>query len=212
MRLLLVDDHQIILDSLRLLFNSMDTVSAIATLSDSRQVSGYLEQHDVDIVVSDLHMPHLSGIDLALVVRRDYPHVKIILLTMAEDAGHIREAVRAGVNGYVPKKANKEEIKIALETVMAGQRYYSSSVLEELALDSGDDLNNAQPQTIEKLSSRELEVLKMIALEYSTSKIAEKLFISVPTVESHRSHLMKKLNVKSAIGMVKFAIKHGLVE
>jgi DNA-binding NarL/FixJ family response regulator len=211
-RILLVDDHQVILDSLKLLFKSIDNIEVAGTLNDSRKVVEFLENEPVDILVSDLHMPFLSGIDLALLFKKNDLPIKIILLTMAEDAGHIREALRAGVHGYVLKKASKAELETAVNNVMVGKKHYSDAVVDELASMPGEDLNFNNPETIEKLTSREIEILKMIALEYSTSQIAEKLYISVPTVESHRSNLMKKLQVKSAIGMVKFALKHRLID
>jgi DNA-binding NarL/FixJ family response regulator len=131
---------------------------------------------------------------------------------MAEDAYHIREALRAGVHGYVLKRATKEELEKAVEKIMTGKKYYSEAVIDELASSPDDDYNNARPETIEHLTTRELEILKLITMEFSTSEIAEKLFISVATVETHRGNLMKKLCVKSAIGMAKFALKHGLVD
>ncbi len=211
-RILLVDDHQVILDSLKLLFKTIDNIEVVGILNDSRKVMEFIENEPVDILISDLHMPHLSGIDLTLLLKNIAPNVKVILLTMAEDALHIREALRAGVHGYVLKKATKDELEKAISQVSAGKKYYSEAVIDELASSPDDDLNNNKPENIEKLTSREIEILKMITMEFSTSEIADKLFISVPTVESHRSNLMKKLHVKSAIGMAKYALKHGLVD
>lgn len=211
-RVVLIDDHQMILYSLNLLFKSIENIEVVGALNDSRKLRQFLENETVDIVVSDLHMPYMSGIDLTLMIRRDFPLMKIMLLTMAEDALHIREALRAGVNGYVLKRATKEELEKAIEKLMSGKKYYSEAAIEELAASPEDDFNNARPETIEHLTTRELEILKLITMEYSTNEIAEKLFISVATVETHRGNLMKKLGVKSAIGMAKFALKHGIVD
>lgn len=211
-RVVLIDDHQVILYSLSLLFKSIENVEVVGVLNDSRKLKAFLENEQVDVVVSDLHMPHLSGIDLTLMIRKDFPHIKILLLTMAEDAYHIREALRAGVHGYVLKRATREELEKAVEKIMTGKKYYSEAVIDELASSPDDDFNNSKPGTIEHLTTRELEILKLITMEFSTSEIAEKLFISVATVETHRGNLMKKLCVKSAIGMAKFALKHGLVD
>jgi DNA-binding NarL/FixJ family response regulator len=210
-KILLIDDHQVVLQSLKLLFQSIEGVEVVGMLNDSRKVAQFLESQEVDLLVSDLHMPYLSGIDLTLQLRRDYPNIKILLLTMAEDAQHIREALKAGVHGYVLKRSDKEELEKAIERIMSGKRFYSEEVIDELAENPEDDYNNARPETIERLTPREIEVLGLITQEKSTNEIAEMLFVSVPTIETHRANLMKKLNVKSAIGMVKFAIKHGLV-
>ena len=211
-KLLLIDDHQVLLDSLKLLFKSIENVEVVGVLNDSREVSKFLEINEVNILVSDLHMPYFSGIDLTLQFKKTHPNLRILLLTMAEDALHIREAIRAGVHGYVLKKTGKEELEKAILKLMEGKKYYSEAVIEELTATAEDDYNFARPETIEHLTVREIEILKLITLEKSTSEIADLLFISISTVETHRANLMKKLNVKSAIGMVKFAIKHGLID
>ena len=210
-KLILVDDHQIILDGLRFLFSSIEKVEVMATFTDSRQVVPFLQTNEVDILVADLHMPHLTGIDLTLQARQLFPELKVLLLTMAEDAGHIREAVKAGVHGYVLKKTNKSDLEKAIKHLIMGNRYYSEDVIDELAHAPTDDLNNASPATIQHLTGREVEILKLIADEYSTAEIADQLCISVPTVETHRRSLMIKLNAKNVAGLVKYAVKHGLV-
>lgn len=211
-KILLIDDHQVILESLKLLFRSIENVAVVGTLTDSHKVEAFLETTEVDLIISDFHIPYLSGVDLTLRVRSIYPHIKVLLLTMAEDAPHIREAIKAGVNGYILKKSGKEELEKAIEKIMSGKKYYSEEVIEELAASDETDLNNNQPDTIQQLTEREIEILRLIALEFSSSEIADKLFISVSTVETHRRNLFQKLNVKSAIGLVKYAIKHGLAD
>ncbi len=211
-KVLLIDDHQVLLDSLRLLINSIDDVDVVGVLNDSRKVYQFLDNEEVDILITDLHMPFLTGIDLTLQLKVSHPKLKILLLTMAEDASHIREALKAGVNGYILKKTGKEELQKAIMKLMDDKKYYSEAVIDELAATAEEDINEANPETIEHLTTREIEILKHISLEKSTSTIAELLFISVSTVETHRANLMKKLNVKSSIGMVKFAIKHGLID
>lgn len=208
-RLLLVDDHQLILDSLKTLFLSIPGVQVVGTLNDSRRVADTLAQTDVDVLLCDLHMPHLSGIDLTLLLRKTHPTVKVLLLTMAEDASAIREAIRAGVAGYILKRAGRSELEKAITTLMSGKRYFSSEVLEQLT--QLEETGSAQHDPLTTLTDREVDVLRLIADENATHQIAEKLFISVPTVETHRRHLMQKLGVKSVVGMVKFAMKHGLV-
>jgi DNA-binding NarL/FixJ family response regulator len=208
-RLLLVDDHQLILDSLQTLFASIPHVEVVGTVSDSRLVSERLAMTRVDVLLCDLHMPHLSGIDLTLCLRKTHPTVKVLLLTMAEDAPTIREAVRAGVAGYALKRAGRDELEKAVTTLMQGQRYFSIEVLDQLA--RLDENTTAEHNSLTALTDREVDVLRLIADENPSHRIAEKLFISVPTVETHRRHLMQKLGVKSVVGMVKYAMKHGLV-
>lgn len=208
-RILLVDDHQLILDSLQTLFATIPSVQIVGTANDSRHVTDLLAQAEADVLLCDLHMPHLSGIDLTLLLRRTHPNVKVLLLTMAEDARTIREAVRAGAAGYVLKRAGRDELERAVTTIVQGKRYFSREVVEQLAQldEAADGAHN--PLTV--LTHREVDVLRLIADENPTHQIADKLFISIPTVETHRRHLMQKLGVKSVVGMVKFAMKHGLV-
>lgn len=210
-KVVLVDDHQIVLDGLHFLFSTIENVEVAAALTDSREVVPWLEEHGADILVADLHMPHLSGVDLLLKTRPLFPELKVLLLTMAEDVVNIREAVRAGVHGYLLKKTNKEELGRAIHVLMSGKNYYSKGVIEELAHSPAEDLNECRPETIQSLTRREVEILKLISEENSTTEIAEKLYISIPTVETHRRNLMIKLNARNLAGLVKYAVKHGLV-
>lgn len=209
-RILLVDDHQIVLDGLRLLFTTIDNVAIVGALSDCRRVATFLDHEETDIVICDLQMPHMTGIELTLQLRQQHPLIKVLLLTMAEDSKTIREAVRAGVYGYVLKRAGRAELEKAINYLMVGKKYYSDEILDELAASIPAMADDYEPLAF--LTEREIDVLKLIAAEHSTNEIAEKLFISVPTVETHRRHIMQKLGTKSVVGMVKFAMKHGLVK
>lgn len=212
-RLLLVDDHQIILDSLSLLFSSIPNIEIVGIVNESKKVKTFLENNEVDIVITDLNMPQMSGIDLTLQIKEFFPKVKVLLLTMVEDAPHIREAIKSGVNGYVLKKAGKDELEKAILSLIAGKKYYSEAVIDELAATKDEeDLNEAQPETMLHLTSREIEILKLVAQELPSNKIGEMLFISMATVETHRRNLMQKLGSKTSIGLVKYALKHGLID
>ena len=208
-RLLLVDDHQLILDSLQLLFASIEGIEVVGLINDSRQASRLLTELAVDLLVCDLNMLNLSGIELTLQLRQSHPHVKVLLLTMAEDSLTIRQAVRAGCAGYVLKRADRDELEKAIHVLGQGQRYFSPNIIDQLTY-LETDMGTEHP-LLSMLTEREVDVLRLIADEHPTHQIAERLFISIPTVETHRRHLMQKLGVKSMVGMVKFAMKHGLV-
>ena len=211
-KILLVDDHQVILDSLQLLLRSIQNVEIVGALNDSRHVANFLENNEVDLVLSDFHIPFLSGVDITLYVRKHFPQIKVLLLTMAEDAPHIREAIKAGVNGYILKRTGKEELETAILKVMEGKKYFSQTIIEELSNSPDEDLNNNNPSFIQHLTEREIEILRLIAQEFSSNEISDKLCISISTVETHRRNLFQKLEVKSAIGLTKYALKHGLVD
>lgn len=211
-RVLITDDHQIVLDSLSLLISTIPDMEVVGTLNDSRKVLAYLDINEVDILVTDLSMPYLTGVDLTLQVRGLFPTLKILMLTVSEDADTIRKAFQAGISGYVMKKANRAELERALKTVASGEKYFSEAVMKELlspaSLAAPVDELPGEPIAV---TARELEIIRLIAQELSTSEIAERLFISVGTVETHRHNILRKLGVKNSIGIIKYAVKHKLV-
>ena len=207
-RILLVDDHQIILDSLELLFDLMEGVEVVGTLRDSREVLPFLEQQPIDLLVTDLTMPYMDGIQLSFQVRERFPEQKILMLTVNDQPDLIQDAFKAGVSGYVMKKAGREELEEAVRTTASGQLHYSQEVMKTLLMGSQKEDHE---EKLKQLTKREIEIIRLIVQEYSSSQIAEKLFISLGTVETHRHNIFKKLQVKNSIGVVKFALKYDLV-
>lgn len=213
LRVLITDDHQILLDSLSMLISTIPGVEIAGTVNDSRKVLNILENDEIDILITDFNMPYLTGIDLTLQVREKFPKLKILMLTVSEDADTIRQAFQAGISGYVMKKANRAELERAITTVASGEKYFSEAVMKELlspASMSGPATDEIPSSPI-AVTSRELEIIKLIAQELSTTEIADRLFISVGTVETHRHNILRKLNVKNAIGIIKYAMRHKLV-
>ena len=213
LRVLITDDHQILLDSLSLLISTIPGVEIAGTVNDSRKVLHVLENDEIDVLVTDFNMPHLTGIDLTLQVREKFPKLKILMLTVSEDADTIRQAFQAGISGYVMKKANRAELERAITTVASGEKYFSEAVMKELLSPASMQAPAHEdiPSTPIAVTSRELEIIKLIAQELSTTELAERLFISVGTVETHRHNILRKLNVKNAIGIIKYAMRHKLV-
>lgn len=213
MRILVAEDHRILLDSIAMLLASIDGVEVVSKHVNGRHVLTALElDSNIDVVVSDLQMPVMSGIELTLQLRDRFPGVKICLLTVADQPEAIKEAIRAGADGYVLKSADRSELEKALVMISKGHKFYSEQVLLQLAHEAGIELvpDSGKPDKI-TITKRELDVLKLIAQEFSGTQIAEKLFISPTTVETHRKHLMQKLGVQTTIGLVKYAIKFQLI-
>ncbi|NND31855.1 MAG: response regulator transcription factor [Saprospiraceae bacterium] len=212
-KVMLVDDHQIILDSLGLLFNMIDQVEVVATTSDSREVLDLIKKINIDILITDFSMPYMNGVQLTLAVKEQFPSLKVIMLTVADEVGAIQDAYRAGIAGYIMKKADRQELELAVKTVAAGQMYFNKEVMKSILTQEPahhDDLHAMEK--LSQLTKREIEIIKLIAQEYSSAEIAEQLFISVGTVETHRHNIMRKLDVKNVIGMIKFALKYDLVK
>ncbi len=208
MRILVADDHRILLDSIALLLASIDGVEVVSRHTNGRQVLAALALDPaIDLVVSDLQMPVMNGLELTLALRGQFPHVRICLLTVADQPEAIKEALRAGADGYVLKSAERAELETAVNMVAGGHRYYSEQVLLQLANDPGLELTIDDRLEKIAISKWELDVLKLIAAEFWGTQIAAKLFISPATVETHRKHLIQKLGVQATIGLVKYAIK-----
>jgi len=207
-RVLLVDDHPIILDSLHLLFDLMEDIEVVGTLSDSRKVLDFLGETPIDVLITDLTMPYVDGIQLSFQVKARFPGLKILMLTVNDSPDRIQDAFKAGIAGYVMKKAGRAELEQAIRTIAGGQLHFSQEVMKTL-LFAGEEYG--QTDRVKQLTKRELEIVRLIVQEYSSAEIAEKLFISLGTVETHRHNIFKKLHVKNSIGVVKFALKYNLV-
>lgn len=210
-KVLLIDDHHIVLESLSLLLSSFDGMTVSGAYSDGREAIEYYRNNGADIIITDMRMPIMNGVEICAEVRKIDPQVKVLMLTMVEDAKQIREAIKIGVNGYVLKMADADELLLAIKTVLDGKRYFSDEVVIELAVGKDETLTT-KPGSFAKLTLRELEILRLVGKEMSTNEIAEKLFISVPTVETHRRNLMQKIGAKSVVGMILFAVKHELLD
>jgi DNA-binding NarL/FixJ family response regulator len=210
-RILIVDDHQIVLDSLSLLLSSFDQIEVAGKFTNGKVALDYYRKHGADLLITDMRMPVMSGVELCREARTIDPNAVVLMLTMVEDARQIREAVKAGVNGYVLKMADGDELLLAIRTVLEGRKYFSEDVVVELAVGRDDAITN-KPGTFARLTIRELEILRLVGKELSSNEIAEKLCISVPTVETHRRNIMQKVGARSVVGLVLFAVKYDLLD
>ena len=210
MRILIADDHLIFAQSLKALLLSNADMEIVGIVENGKLALQYLEKDQVDIVLSDLQMPEMGGTELVLQIRNRFPAVKVMILSMVSEASLIREAIQAGAAGFGSKNMDKEELERALRMIHNGETYISSNILRELTRVPTATRYDETESEMKALSEREIEVLSLIAQELNTNEIAEKLFVSVNTVETHRKNLFKKLGVKNAIGLIKFALRHGL--
>jgi DNA-binding NarL/FixJ family response regulator len=213
MRILIADDHEIFLDSLSMLIATFPDVEIVGNCKNGLEVLNFLQNQTIDLLVTDYKMPLMSGIELTLQLRQKYSQIKVLMLSVSEEAEMIREAFQAGVWGYMMKKSGKAELQKAIETIKNGQRYFSESVVFELMrLGLTDNIpQNEIQQEFNQLTEREIEIIKLITNELSSQEIAEKLFIAPKTVETHRHNILKKLGLKNTVGLIKYALKNGLV-
>ncbi len=210
-RVLIADDHVIVAESLSILIDTMDGIEVVGTANNGWQVLTFLETNDADVVLTDLHMPLMNGIETIIRVHEKYPKVAVMLLTMSEEPAVIKEALVAGVDGYIMKRAERKELERAIKTVASGQKFFSEAVVMRLAQMPNPNTTNGKDSVAENLSltPREIEVMRLVIQDLSNAEIAEKIFISSTTVETHRRNLMKKLGVNTALGLMRWAMKHG---
>ena len=213
-KVLLADDHQMFLDGLSSLLSQLKDVQVLAAVNSGREVLEKLASQTPDLAIVDLNMPEMNGIETTRKIKERYPNLKVLGLTMENDLQSVTGMLEAGASGYILKNTGKTELELAVRQVMKGESYLSQSISNQLAQNL---LHNFQqkkenPNPLNNLTERELEILKLIALEHSNTDIAELLFISPKTVETHRKNLMRKIEVKNSLGVYKFAVKYKLLE
>ena len=206
--LALVDDHQIVIDGLMSLLKGHDKFRFAFATTHPEEVVSKLEQQSVDILLTDIMMPKLPGNELAKQVRERFPATKILALSMSGQGDLVNEMINdADISGYVLKNIGKQELVKALEKIATGGIYFSEEVIEELQRTSQRKKENEEAH----LTDREIEIIRLIEKEYNNKQIAEALFISERTVETHRKNIFRKTNTNSVIGLVKYAYEHKLI-
>ena len=205
-RVLLADDHQIFLAGLRkLLETDFDVVGAV---EDGRALIVEARRLKPDVIVADVSMPSLNGIEAARNLRASGSKAKILFLTMHGDSLFVREALRSGASGYVLKRDAPDKLVAAIRRVAEGKSYVGPDLLREAVLPQG---NQSEPQTLGKLTARQREVLQLVAEGRSLKEIASAIHVSIKTVEFHKYNVMQRLGVRSNAELTTIAIRHGLV-
>ena len=206
-RILLADDHAIMLEGLKALLSAIPDFSVIAEVGNGREAVRRAQELKPDVVIMDISMPGLNGIEAARLIRDKCPGTRTIILSMHSSSEYVFRAFQAGATGYLLKESASDEIPAAVRTVCAGRRYLSLAIA---GLDPGAQPDPGRAGPLDSLSARERHVLQLVVEGASSSEIAKLIHLSPKTVETYRSRLMKKLGVKDVTGLVKFAIEHGL--
>lgn len=208
--ILLADDHAIVRDGLRLLLESHDDMKVVGSVPDGREATTLARKLRPDIVVMDVGMPGLNGIEAARIICDALPATRVLILSMQRSAAEIYRALQAGARGYLLKDAAGTELVTAVRTLHAGRRYLSAEINE--AMVSGYLSGQSVSDPLARLSARERLILQLIVEGYSNSETARELNLSVKTVETYRSRMMQKLGIHDLPTLVKFAIEHGLTQ
>lgn len=211
----LVDDHQIVRDGIKSLIEDAEHIEVVTEAFDANEFLEKLQEVKPQIAIVDISLPGISGIELTKILSNEYPNVRVIVLSMHTTQEFVFNAIKAGAKGYLPKNITQPELIEAIEKVSAGNEYFSKDISEIILKNYLKQIKN--PERVDdyqeqKLTNRESEILKLVAEGYSNQLIADKLYISVRTVESHKNHIMQKLELTSTVDLVKYALKNKIID
>ncbi|PKP01393.1 MAG: DNA-binding response regulator [Bacteroidetes bacterium HGW-Bacteroidetes-6] len=207
-RLIIADDHEIFRKGLRIILNELDEVKVVGEARNGNELFEILKHQKADLILMDIRMPVMDGIDATKKVTEKYPDVKVIALTMFEEISYFNQMIEAGADGFLLKKTNKDELQRAINQVMEGENYFS----EEFMNNVNRTLRPASRLASIELTDREQEVLELICKGMSNTEISKFLGVSTRTVDGHRAHLLDKTGAKNSPHLVMFAIKNGLIK
>lgn len=207
--ILLVDDHALVRAGIRALLERLADVAVITEAKDGREALRLIRQQTPDLVLMDIAMPGLNGLDATARITREFPAVRVIALSMYANDEYVREAIKAGATGYLVKSGAVVELEKAIKAMRRGDSYFSPLVSARVVKDKDGHLS-ADRALVERLTPRQREILQLIAERHGTKEIAQILSISAKTVETHRAQLMERLSIHDVPGLVRFAIRAGL--
>lgn len=209
--IIIVDDHQLVAQGIAGFFQDDEDVEVIGIFESPAEALTRIKLHPPDLVFTDLDMPGMNGLELAQQIQNENLACKIVLLTMHLNQSVVKKVMRQNLNGYLPKNADKTEVKACLEALKTGANYYSAKAMHVLMTESQEIAVTGLKRT-QVLTDREREILVLIAEGMSTREVADRLFIAVRTVETHRKAILEKLEVKNVAGMVRIAVQEGLLD
>jgi two-component system, NarL family, response regulator NreC len=213
-RVFITDDHEIYLEGLALLLNKQEGIEVTGTATSGKELLACVQKGlDTDILLLDVYLPDMPEEEVVQKIRSAYPDLRIVYLTLLRGTRYVHKLTKYNIQGYILKNASLDELLSALRSVHEGGRYFSKDIhIGDRDEDFRNTITIEDRQIDEILSRRELEVLRLICKEFSNAEIAEKLFLSVSTVETHRKNLIAKLGVNNTVGLVKFALRNNLTD
>lgn len=212
-RIAVVDDHEIVRDGIKILLEDQPGMEIVFEAKNGNEATEFCSAHEVDLVIMDITMPEMDGIQATNIIKEKNTDIKILALTMLNEDQHIRKMIKAGASGYILKSSGKQELIKAINTIMSGRHYFSDDATQVILKELVDPVVAKSKEAEEvNITERELEILKLIVNEYTNQEIAEKLFVSVRTVDAHRRNLLQKTGAKNTAGLVKYALKNNLLQ
>ncbi len=212
MKIILVDDHALLLEGIASLLKNIEYISIVGKASSGEEAINLVNELNPDVLLMDILMGGMSGIEATRWIKEQSPDVKIILLSSEISEDYVKMAVQAGVDGYLPKDVNRKTLLEAIEKVSSGEKFFAQSVTNIIldAFYKGE--HTKKPKQSNELSKRENEVLRHVALGKTNAEVADELFISIKTVETHKTNILSKLGLRNTADLVKYAIKHNIIE
>ncbi len=213
-KILIVDDHEVVRDGLRNILTSLDNISIAGEAGNGEDAVKMYSSLKPDLVIMDISMPGMNGIEATRVIKEKDPDARILILTMHDNQEYLNQIIRSGAKGFILKNTDKEELLDAVKTVASGDNFFSKDI-SKLIIDNyirtakETEKNDGYKEV--PLTKREIEILKLIASDYSNQEIANILYISYNTVDTHRKNIMHKLSIKNTAGLVRYAIEKGLI-
>jgi len=206
---LIADDHQMFIDGVKLSLRKETAFKVVAQALTGKEAYEIIQSTPVDIIITDISMPEMSGVELSYAIKQHYSHIKVLVITSYSDIEIINEIVSSGAEGYLLKNAGKHELIKALKKISEGGLYYAEEV--SAILFKQIQQSNPRNDIVKKLTPREIQIIELIAKEYSSVQIAAELKISPLTVETHRKNIYEKTNSKTVVGLIKFALESNLL-
>ncbi|MCX6267707.1 MAG: response regulator transcription factor [Bacteroidetes bacterium] len=214
-RIFLVDDHQLVRDGIKALLISAEDLLILGEASSGRECFEKIALDPPDILILDISLPDTNGIEITKRITVEYPEMRVLILSMYTNEDFIFNSVKAGARGYLPKNTSREELLSAIHAIYEGEEFFSDTIsrimLKSYVRKAKEDDLSPQRGPI-PLTSREIEILKLFAEGYINKEISDQLDISIRTVETHKNHIMKKLELKSTVELIKYAIRNKIVE
>lgn len=211
LRIVLAEDHTLVRAGLRTLLQQLEQVIVVGEAADGREAVALAKTHKPDMILMDISMPGLNGLEATRQVRKELPDVRVVILSMHSSEEHVMQALRAGASGYLLKESAPLELELALRSVARGETYLSPPISRQVIEGYMQRVSDTTQDALASLSARQREVLQLVAEGNSSKEIARRLNLSVKTIETHRTQLMERLQIRDVAGLVRFAIRTGLI-
>ncbi len=212
-RILIADDHPLIAEGIKNTFENKDDFQVLAVVNNGKEAISFIEENTIDIALLDINMPIMDGIECAKIITSEFTNVKVAMLSMYQESSIIKNLISIGVKGYMLKTIPSDELILAVNSIYNGKEYFTSGVTKALISDTNSPSFHQFHQKsplLEELTTREIEIIKYISQGLTNTQIGIKLFISPRTVDTHRTNIMRKINVHNVASLIRFAFQNGL--